>query len=293
MSEPSLPPSLPGPPPAASPGERPELLIEPGRAAAHYWRDLWAFRELLFFLGWRDIAVRYKQAALGAAWAVVQPLVTMVVGTFLFSTIAHMSSGNVPYPMLVLAGLLPWQLFSSALSGASGSLVSNTNLISKIYFPRMVVPLSSLGVAIADFLVTLVLYVAFAVGYGVWPTWHILVLPLFILIAMAIALGSGLWLCALTVKYRDFRFLVPFMLQFGIFATPVLYRTDNLHEWSRTLLKFNPLTGVIAGFRWSLLGTAFALDPPELAISILGAAILLASGAWYFRKTERLFADII
>jgi lipopolysaccharide transport system permease protein len=269
-----------------------DLIIEPGRAAAHYWRDLWRFRELLWFLAWRDIVVRYKQAALGAAWALVQPLITMVIFTFVFSNLAHMASGKTPYSLLVLAGLLPWQLFASALAGSSSSVVSNTNLISKIYFPRLIVPLSSLGVAMADFLVTVLLYTAFAVAYGVWPTWRILLLPAFILITLVIALGAGLWLSALMVKYRDFRYIVPFLLQFGIFATPVGYRTDILHTYGR-LLAINPLTGVIAGFRWSLLGADFALDPMDMTISIGGAAVFLLSGLWYFRKTERLFADII
>ena len=269
-----------------------ELIIEPGRSAAQYWSDLWRYRELLYFLALRDINVRYKQAALGAAWAVLQPLVTMIVFTFVFSNLAHMSSGSVPYPMLVLAGLLPWQLFSSALSGSSSSLVSNTNLISKIYFPRLVVPISALGVALMDFLITLVLYCLFAVAFGVWPTWHILLLPFFILVTLAIAMGAGLWLSALTVKYRDFRFLVPFMLQFGVFATPVGYRTDILHTWGG-ILAFNPLTGVIAVFRWSLLGGDFQLNLVDLASSLIGATLLMVSGLWYFRRTERNFSDII
>ena len=250
----------PSAPPVPAPAAPPEFLIEPGRSSSHYWGDLWRYRELLFFLAWRDITVRYKQAALGAAWALVQPLVTMIMFTFVFSNLAHMASGTVDYHMLVLAGLLPWQLFSSALSSSSSSLVSNTNLISKIYFPRLVIPLSSLGVALADFAVTLLLYACFAAVLGPAPTWRVLVMPVFMVIALIIALGAGLWLSALTVKYRDFRFIVPFLLQFGIFATPVGYRTDVLHTWGG-LLAINPLTGVIAGFRWSLLGSDFALDP--------------------------------
>ncbi len=203
-----------------------------------------------------------------------------------------MASGKVPYSLLVLAGLLPWQLFSSALSGSSGSLISNTNLISKIYFPRLIVPLSSLGVAFADFLVTLGLYSVFAIAFGVWPTWRILFMPLFMFVTLVLAFGAGLWLSALTVKYRDFRYIVPFLLQFGIFATPVGYRTDVLRTWGR-LLSINPLTGMIAGFRWSLLGGDFTLDPGDLAISVFGAVVFLLSGLWYFRRTERLFADII
>jgi lipopolysaccharide transport system permease protein len=269
-----------------------EFIIEPGRTSSHYWRDLWRYRELLFFLGWRDVTVRYKQAALGAAWAVIQPVITMIVFTYVFGKLAKMSAGSVPYPMLVLAGLLPWQLFSSALSSSSNSLVSNTNLISKIYFPRLVVPLSSLGVAMADFLVTLVLYFICSVIYGVVPTWRILWMPVFMLVALVIALGAGLWFSALTVKYRDFRYIVPFLLQFGFYATPVGYRSDVLHSWGGWLA-INPLTGVIDGFRWSLLGGDFQLDPRNLGIAVGGALVLLFSGVWYFRKTEQQFADII
>jgi lipopolysaccharide transport system permease protein len=283
---------MPATPPPPSPAEPPEFVIEAGRKSSHYWSDLWRYRELLFFLAWRDITVRYKQAALGAAWAVVQPLVTMVMFTFVFSNLAHMASGSVDYHMLVLAGLLPWQLFSSALSSSSSSLVSNTNLISKIYFPRLVVPLSSLGVALADFLVTLFLYGCFAAVLGPWPTWRILLMPVFMLIALVIALGAGLWLSALTVKYRDFRFIVPFLLQFGIFATPVGYRTDVLRTYG-SWLAVNPLSGVIAGFRWCLLGSDFVLNPGDMAISVAGALLLLGTGVWYFRKTEQQFADII
>jgi lipopolysaccharide transport system permease protein len=278
--------------PAAPAAPSAEFVIEPGRTSGHYWRDLWRYRELMFFLGWRDITVRYKQAALGAAWAVIQPVVTMIVFTYVFGKLAKMSSGSVPYPMLVLAGLLPWQLFSSALSGSSNSLVSNTNLISKIYFPRLVVPLSSLGVAVADFLVTLVLYFVCAAIYRVPFTWHIVFMPAFMAVALVIALGAGLWFSALTVKYRDFRYIVPFLLQFGFYATPVGYRSDVLHSWGGWLA-MNPLTGVIDGFRWCLLGGDFELDPRNLGISVGGALLLLLSGLWYFRKTEKQFSDII
>jgi lipopolysaccharide transport system permease protein len=270
----------------------PEMVIEAGRADSHYWRDLWRYRELLGFLAWRDIKVRYKQAVLGIAWALGQPLVTMVVFTIVFGRLANMPSGNVPYPMLVLAGLLPWQLFCAAFSGSSGSLVSNAQLVSKVYFPRLVVPLSALAVALIDFAVVLALYSGAAAWFGVWPTWRILLLPVFILIALLIALGAGLWLTALTVKYRDFRFLVPFMLQVGVFVTPVGYRTDNLPNW-RELLAFNPLAGVIDGFRWCLLGGDFQLDARLFGTSIGVAVVLLVTGVRYFRQTERTFADTI
>lgn len=275
--------------------EPPLLVLEAGRAERHYWRDLWRYRELLFFLAWRDVKVRYKQAVLGAAWALIQPLVTMILFTFVFGKLAHMPSGNLPpnaYPLLVIAGLLPWQLFSAAFTGAGNSLVSNSHLISKVYFPRLLVPLSSLTVALVDFSVVVGLYAVMAVWYHVYPTWHLVFLPLFILLALVIALGAGLWLTALTVKYRDFRFIVPFLLQAGIFATPVGYRADNLPNW-RTLLAMNPLTAVIDGFRWCLLGHDFTLTGSTLLLSITIAVLLLVSGIRYFRAMERTFADII
>ncbi len=269
-----------------------ELILEAGRADQHYWRDLWAYRELLFFLAWRDVKVRYKQAVLGAVWALLQPIVTMVLFTFVFGRLAHMPAGNVPYPLLVLAGLLPWQLFSAAFGGSSGSLLSNAHLISKVYFPRIVVPLSALAVALIDFAIVLGLYSALAAWFGVAPTWRVLLLPVLIFVALAIAFGAGLWLTALTVKYRDFRFLVPFLLQVGVFITPVGFRTDNLPNW-RELLALNPLTGVIDGFRWCLLAGDFKLEPRLLAISLVVATVLVVTGLWYFRRSERTFADTI
>lgn len=273
----------------------PALILEPGRSARHYWRDLWHYRELLVLLAWRDIQVRYKQAALGIAWALLQPTVTMVLFTFVFGRLARMPTGGLPaeaYPLLVVAGLLPWQLFSAAFSGASGSLVANSHLISKVYFPRMVVPLSSLAVALIDFAVVLGLYAAMAVWFGVAPTWRIVFLPLFTFGAVVIALGAGLWLTALTVKYRDFKFIVGFLLQVGVFATPVGYRADNIPNW-RELLALNPLTGIIDGFRWSLLGGDFRLDPLTIGASAFVSLALVTTGAWYFRTTERTFADVI
>ncbi|MDD3180108.1 MAG: ABC transporter permease [Opitutaceae bacterium] len=272
--------------------EPPELVIEAGRSSRHYWRDLWRYRELLFFLAWRDVKVRYKQAVLGAAWALVQPLVTMVVFTLVFGKLAGMPSGTTPYPLLVLAGLLPWQLFSGAFSGSSGSIIANANLVSKVYFPRLVVPLAALAVALIDFAVVFVMYAGFSTWFGIWPTWRLLALPAFMLVALLIALGAGLWLTALTVKYRDFRFIVPFLLQVGVFITPVGYRTDNIPNW-RDLLALNPLTGVIDGFRWCLLGGDYQVSAGLMGTSLLVAALLLTTGVWFFRATERTFADII
>jgi lipopolysaccharide transport system permease protein len=272
--------------------DTPELVLEAGRSSRHYWADLWRYRELLGFLAWRDIKVRYKQAVLGIAWAVIQPVVQTVLLTFVFGKLAKMPDGGLPYPLIVLAGLLPWQLFTSAFNGAGNSLVGNSHLISKVYFPRLVVPLSSLAVALVDFAIMLALALAVMAGFGIYPSWQLLLLPLFLLLGLVIALGAGLWIAALTVKFRDFRFITPFILQIGMFVTPVGFRTDHLPNW-RDLLALNPLAGVVDGVRWSLLGGRTELYLPGLTSSAVVAAILLVTGLWYFRKTERQFADII
>lgn len=269
-----------------------ELVIEAGRAERHYWRDLWRYRELLGFLAWRDVKVRYKQAFLGVAWAVIQPAITTAIFVFVFGRLAKMPDGGVPYPVLVLSGLLAWQLFSAALSGSSGSLVSNASLISKVYFPRLVIPLASLGVALIDFAVVLGLFVGVSAWFGHSPTWHWLVLPVFVLLALAAAFGLGLWFTALTVKYRDFRFIIPFLLQVGVFVSPVGYRTDFFPNW-RDLMALNPLTGIIDGFRWCLLGGAQQLSAWSVGSSIIIISCTIAGGLWFFRRTERQFADII
>lgn len=278
--------------PAASPAEIPTLVIEAGRSEAHYWRDLWRYRELLGFLAWRDIKIRYKQASLGIAWAVIQPLVQTLLLTFVFSKLANMPDGGLPYFLIVLGGNLPWQLFTGAFNGAGGSLVGNANLISKVYFPRLVVPLSSLAVALVDFTVVLVIAVPVTAAFGILPGWQLLLLPVFVALTLLIALGAGLWITALTVKFRDFRFITPFIIQIGMFVSPVGYRTDVLPNWS-ALLNFNPLTGVINGVRWSLLGGRTDFDFTSLGMSVVMGALLVATGIWYFRKTERQFADIV
>ncbi|MDB6170446.1 MAG: type transporter [Verrucomicrobia bacterium] len=275
-----------------APPVSPELVLEAGRAEAHYWRDVWHYRELLGFLAWRDIKVRYKQTVLGVAWALLQPAITLVVFTFVFGRLAKMPSGNVPYPLLVMAGLLPWQLFANALSSASSSLVSNTHLISKVYFPRLVVPLSALAVALVDFLMVAVLYAVLCVWWNFPPDWHVIALPCYTLLALLAALGAGLWLTALTVRFRDFRFIVPFLLQLGVFLSPVGFSTNNVPSW-RVLFAFNPMVAVIDGFRWCLLGAEVPLYLPGLFIGIGVTALLLASGIWYFRRMERGFADLI
>jgi lipopolysaccharide transport system permease protein len=268
------------------------IVIEAGTTEQNYWRDLWRFRELLGFLAWRDIKVRYKQAVLGAGWALIQPLITTMIFTFVFGHLAKMPSGGVPYPLLVLAGLLPWQLFSNALGGASNSVVGNSHLISKIYFPRLVVPLSSLAVALIDFVIVLALFFCLSLWFRIVPGWHWLLLPFYVMFVLLLALGAGLWLTSLTVKYRDFRYIVPFVLQVGVFISPVGFRTDLYPNW-RPLLMLNPLTGIIDGFRWCLLGGNQIIDSAALVYSGVLMALLLLSGVWYFRKTERQFADVI
>jgi lipopolysaccharide transport system permease protein len=272
--------------------ENSELVLEAGRANRHYWADLWRFRELLGFLAWRDIKVRYKQTALGVAWALIQPAVTLAVFTFIFGKLANMPAGGVPYPLLVLCGLLPWQLFASAFGNASSSLVSNTHLISKVYFPRLIVPLASVAVALVDFCIVLLLLAVMFAWWHFVPDWRLLVAPLFVILTLVTAIGTGLWLTALTVKYRDFRFVVPFLLQVGLFLSPVGFSSTNLPNW-RLVYSLNPMVGAIDGFRWCLLRGEPALDPLNLGISVAMAALLLLSGVWYFRRTERTFADII
>ncbi|WP_324726077.1 ABC transporter permease [Actomonas aquatica] len=276
----------------SSPEPTASIVIEAGRSERHYWKDLWRYRELLGFLAWRDIKVRYKQAVLGAAWALIQPVITTAIFTIVFGRLAGMPDGGIPYPLLVLSGLIAWQLFSTALSGSSGSLVSNANLVSKIYFPRLIVPLSAIGVAVVDFAIVLGLFTVMAISFGYYPTWHWLLLPVFIAFALLTALGAGMWLTALTVKYRDFRFITPFLIQIGLFVSPVGFRTDFYPSW-QPLLSLNPMTGIINGFRWCLLQGNQSINFAGLTQGVLVILLLNVLGLWYFRRTERGFADII
>jgi lipopolysaccharide transport system permease protein len=268
------------------------LIIEVGKSSLRYWGDIWRSRDLLFFLTSRDITIRYKQTVLGVAWALVQPLVTTIIFTFVFGKLAAMSPGGVPYPLLVLAGLLPWQLFSAALVGSSASLISNSSLISKVYFPRLVIPLSSIGVALIDFLVVLILYVIASFSYGRMPSWHWALLPIFILATLFLAFGAGLWFTALTVKYRDFKYIVPFLIQVGVFVSPIGYATTSVPTWHK-LLDLNPMTGVIDAFRWCLLSDGLPFDSAGIICAFLLSFVLTFSGLRYFRKMERTFADVI
>jgi len=269
------------------------LVIEAGRTERHYWRDLWRYRELFFFLAWRDILVRYKQTVIGIVWALARPLLTMIVFTLVFSKLAKLPSEGVPYPILVFAALLPWQFFSSAFSGAGDSLISNAGMISKVYFPRLVVPASAVIVAFVDFLISVAILVGLMIWYGFAPNLRMLILPLFVLIAFAAAMGAGLWIAALNVKYRDFRIIVPFVVQFGLYISPVGFSSTIVPEQWRLLYSINPMVGVIDGFRWAILGGNTQLYWPGFLLSLALVAVILATGIVYFRKTEKTFADVI
>jgi lipopolysaccharide transport system permease protein len=273
----------------------PTVILEPGRLERQYWRDLWRYRELLGFLAWRDVVVHYKQTLIGVAWAVLRPLATTAVFVLVFSRLA-----KVPRPpgvdssaLLVLAGMLPWQLFATTLSEASNSLVTNSHLISKIYFPRLLIPLAAVAVSLVDLLVSLPVLAALMAWEGHYPpAWRLLALPLLVALAAAAALGAGLWLAALNVRYRDVRYLIPFLVQFGLYLSPVGFSIDVVPHAYRPLYALNPMVAVIEGFRWALLGTD-SLDGTALGLSAAVTAVLLAGGLWYFRRTERTFADVI
>jgi lipopolysaccharide transport system permease protein len=270
------------------------VVIEAERSGRHYWRDLWRYRELFFFLAWRDILVRYKQTAIGIAWSVVRPLLTMLAFTFVFGRLANLpSEGGAPYPILVFAAMLPWQFFSLALSESSMSLVSNANLVSKIYFPRLIVPASTVMVNVVDFLISFALLLALMLGFQFVPDWKMLLVPLFLLLACVTSLGAGLWLSALTVKYRDFRYVVPFIAQFGLYISPVGFTSSIIPDEWRLLYSLNPMVGVIDGFRWALLGSHAGLYLPGVGLSVIVSLALAWGGMRYFRATERWFADVI
>jgi lipopolysaccharide transport system permease protein len=271
----------------------PELLIEAGHTERNYWRDLFRYRELFYFLAWRDVLVRYKQTVIGILWAVIRPLLTMTVFTFVFSCIAKLPSGGIPYPVMVLAAMLPWQLFATSLSEGSGSLINNANLISKVYFPRLIVPASAVIVSFVDFAISMVLLGVLMAIYHVWPGWPVLMLPVFTVLALLASAGAGIWLAALNLKYRDFRYVVPFIVQFGLYVSPVGFSSAIVPEKWRTLYAFNPMVGVIDGFRWAISNGRSAFPQQSLLLSLITIAILLVSGIWYFRKTERTFADVI
>lgn len=270
------------------------MILEPGRAERNYWRDLYRYRELFYILAWRDISVRYKQTLIGVAWAIIRPFLTMVIFTVVFGTVARLpTEGGAPYALLVLAGMLPWTLFSTSLGEASNSLINNANLISKVYFPRLIVPTAAVVTAFVDFLISLVLVAGVMAYYQFMPSWHVVFLPLMVVLALIASLGPGLYITALNVKYRDFRYIIPFIVQFGLYVSPVGFSSNVIPEKWQLVYALNPIVGVIDGFRWCLLGGDSGLDVRQFAISMAVVIGLLWLGVRKFRSMERSFADII
>lgn len=270
-----------------------DLIIEPNKNINKYWKEIWKYRELLYFLAWRDFLVRYKQTVIGIAWALLRPLLTMIVFTIVFGKIAKLPSNGIPYALLVFSAMLPWQFFASALSESSSSLISNASMISKIYFPRLVIPVSTIFVCLVDFALSFSILVLLMLWYQYIPPLSIFLLPIFLGIALFCSLGFGLWLSALNVKYRDFRYVIPFIVQFGLYISPVGFKSDIVPENWKFIYSLNPMVGVIEGFRWSILGTNNNFLWTELILSVTISLIIFISGLWYFRKFERSFADVI
>jgi lipopolysaccharide transport system permease protein len=270
------------------------LIIESGLTERNYWSDLWHYRDLFLVLAWRDVAVRYKKTVIGLAWALIQPLLTMIVFTVIFGKLAKLPvEGGVPYALLVFAGLLPWQLFSTAFVGASNSLIGNANLISKVYFPRLVVPMSAIVVALIDFLLSFFILILLMLWYRFIPSWQILTLPFFVIMAFLASLGPGLWITSMNIKYRDFRYIIPFIVQLGLYVSPVGFSSAIVPEQWRLFYSLNPVVGVIDGFRWAILGGEFSLYLPGLFLSCGMIAFFLWLGVRQFRKMEKSFADLI
>ena len=270
-----------------------ELIIEAGRTEKQYWKDIWRYRELFYFLAWRDILVRYKQTIIGIAWALLRPFLTTVVFTLVFSKLAKLPSEGAPYSILVFAGMLPWQFFANALAECSNSLITNANLISKVYFPRLIVPISAVIVSFVDFMISGIILLGLMAWYDFVPSWRIFTLPLFIAIAFAASMGVGLWLSALNVQYRDFRYIVPFIIQFGLYIAPVGFSSSIVPQQWRWLYSLNPMVGVIDGFRWAIIGGDIQIYWLGFSISIGLVVLLFLSGIWYFRRMEKTFADVI
>jgi lipopolysaccharide transport system permease protein len=270
-----------------------ELVIEPGKIEKNYWLDIWRFRELFYILAWRDIKVRYKQTVIGAAWSVIRPFLTMVVFTIVFSKVAKLpADGNAPYAIMVFAAMLPWQFFSNSLSEASSSLISNTNLITKVYFPRLIIPASSVITSFVDFAISFGIMVAMMIYYRYIPTWHVVFLPAFLLLALFASFGISLYFTALNVKYRDFRYIIPFVVQFGVYVSPVGFSSKLVPAKWIYWYDLNPMVGVIDGFRWCLLsGDTF--NTTSLLFSVCVTILFTIIGVKYFRSTERSFADNI
>jgi len=269
-------------------------IIEPGRVEKNYWRDLWCYRELFQVLAWRDVAVRYKQTIIGVVWAILRPVLTMLVFTVIFSRVARLpSEGTAPYPLMVLAGMLPWTFISTALSDASNSLIGSASLIGKVYFPRLIIPVATIVVAFVDLLISFAILCIMMIWYRFLPTWHVLFLPFFVLLAFLASLGPGLWVTSLNVKYRDFRYVLPLALQLGLYISPVGFSSSVIPLKWRPLYSLNPIVGVIDGFRWCILGGASHIYGTGLGISMFVIISVLLLGIKQFRQTEKTFADLI
>jgi len=271
-----------------------ELIIEAGRTEKHYWADLWRYRELFYILSWRDISVRYKQTVIGILWAVLRPVLTMIVFTVIFGKVAKLpSEGSAPYALMVFAAMLPWQFFATSVSESSNSLIGNTQLITKVYFPRIIIPISSVITSMIDFLISLAILAVLMIYYRFSPTWNILLLPGFFIIAFITAMGIGLFITSLNVKYRDFRYVIPFLVQFGLYVSPVGFSSSIIPEQYRLLYSLNPMVGVIDGFRWAILGGESNLFIPGFILSLCVTVFFTLIGIRKFRKMEKSFADII
>lgn len=270
-----------------------EMVIMAGQTDRHYWLDLWRYRELFYFLAWRDISVRYKQTVIGIGWSVIRPVLIMVVFTIVFGKLAKLPSDGVPYPILVFTAMLPWQFFSNAFTDAGNSLIGNTNMISKVYFPRLIIPTSAIIVSLVDFAISFLILIGLMFWYEFYPDWRMLTLPLFITYAFITVLGASVWIAALNVKYRDFRYIIPFVVQFGLYISPVGFSSNVVPEQWRLLYSINPMVGVIDGFRWAILGGTSQFYWPGFLLSLFLVLVILVTGIVYFRKTEKTFADVI
>jgi len=270
------------------------LVLEPNRIEKEYWKDLWRYRELFAILAWRDIAVRYKQTFIGVAWALIRPFLTMIVFTVIFGKLAKLpSDGDAPYAILVFAAMLPWQFFSTALSNCSESLISNSNLLTKVYFPRLIVPAAAVITSFVDFLISFVILAGLMLWFQWMPTWRLLTLPLWVAVAFAGSMGSGLWLASLNVQYRDFRYVVPFLVQFGLYVSPVGFSSSIVPAKWQLLYALNPMVGVIEGFRWAIIGKGATINPVGFSLSMGIVALLAITGVRQFRQMEQRFADVI
>ncbi len=270
-----------------------EILIRPNMGNQRYFSELWHYRELFYFLAWRDILVRYKQTAIGIAWSILRPLLTMVVFTVVFGKFANLPSNGVPYPVMVFVAMLPWQFFANSLSEGGNSLIDNANLLTKIYFPRVLIPASSIIVSLVDFVISFALLLAIMGWYHITPGPRLLILPCFIFMSLLASFGFVIWLAALNVQYRDFRYVIPFMIQFGLYISPVGFSSSIVPSAWRPFYFLNPMVGVIDGFRWSVLGDAFPIYWPGVIISLLFMTLVCIFGFFYFRNMERLFADVV